>query len=89
MGAGAMVDILVQHPKVDVNCRCMSDGATPLTIAAEKGHVAILLTLLKSERVTIDVHDTRGLPVLSVAASHGQVEAIEALLRHPKVDAYL
>ena len=68
----------------DPNCRSSRDTrcASPLSLAAEEGHLAVLRALLQCERTSVDLRDLHGWTALARAARHGHTEIIEVLLAH-------
>ncbi|KAK3944600.1 ankyrin repeat domain-containing protein 17 [Diplogelasinospora grovesii] len=59
---------------------------TPLSYAAQYGHLAVAKLLLDTEKVDIDSKDTNGQTPLSWAAEHGQEAVTKVLLDTGKVD---
>eukprot|EP00611_Tribonema_gayanum_P000481 TRINITY_DN10334_c0_g1_i3.p1 TRINITY_DN10334_c0_g1~~TRINITY_DN10334_c0_g1_i3.p1 ORF type:complete len:296 (-),score=55.72 TRINITY_DN10334_c0_g1_i3:91-978(-) len=53
---------------------------TPLLLAAEKGHAAVVLALIKHEDTLVGLQDKFGRTALHWCAQHGDVEAVSALL---------
>ena len=75
VGALTSAEILVRHPKIDVNVR-NAHGETALMLACLKGHVALAKLLISKQA---DVNQPGWTP-LHYAATGGHVELIQILL---------
>jgi ankyrin repeat protein len=62
------------------------DGITPLYIAAERGHAAVVSELLAAPSVAADLVDEDGWSPLHVAAWKGHAAVVTALLSCPAVN---
>lgn len=71
----------------DVNAQ--SDGRTPLSWAAEYGHLAIAKVLLATGKADVDRKDDSGRTPLSYAAEKGHETIVELLLATGKADSDL
>ncbi|GIJ98169.1 hypothetical protein Aspvir_000284 [Aspergillus viridinutans] len=58
------------HGHIDVDCKD-EDGRTPLSLASEKGHLAIVKLLLSQDTVDVNSADTVGRTPLSWATTNG------------------
>ncbi|KAK5990811.1 Ankyrin-R-like protein [Cladobotryum mycophilum] len=74
-------ELLSSVDKVDVNTRCQN-GKTPLSYAAEEGHMAIIRMLLQAAKVNIDTAAQSGRTPLSYAAENGHEEIVSLLLKN-------
>lgn len=79
-GFTAIVDLLIQDTRVDVNSTV--NGYTPLCYAAKKGHLEIAKILIDNER--IEINGNNGAKPHKIAAHEGFVEIEQMLLNHPK-----
>ena len=82
LGHGAIVRMLCATPGVDVNLREGSFGATPLLLAAERGHVAVCRVLLGLPDVHVHHTNNDGATALHMAAANGHVDAVLDLMAH-------
>lgn len=57
-----------------------TDRQTPLTVAAEHGHFACLVTLLKDKNTDINIHGRNGRGALSIASGNGHDRIVQVLL---------
>ncbi|WP_257286072.1 ankyrin repeat domain-containing protein [Endozoicomonas sp. SESOKO1] len=77
------VQFLVKDPSVDLNRGVISKSSkhrcTPLMLAIEKNFLEVARIILNVEMVEID--KVLGLNALHIAAQHGQIDAVDLLLR--------
>jgi hypothetical protein len=79
-GHEAVVRLLLDTGKVDVDSTDKKDGRTPLSWAAECGHEAVVRLLLDTGKVDVDSTDKDGRTPLSWAAQN-EHEAVVKLLK--------
>ena len=70
--------LLAHHAAVD---RAAQEGVTPLSRAAEKGHLDVVSCLL-AHHAAMDCANQRGLTPLSKAAQQGHLDVVRCLLAH-------
>jgi Ankyrin repeats (3 copies)/Ankyrin repeats (many copies) len=85
-GHEAVVKLLVETGKVDVDSKVKYHGRTPLSLAAEKGHEAVVKLLVETGKVDVDSKDSYGRTPLSLAAGGGHEAAVKLLVDTGKVD---
>ena len=78
--------LLLQHPKIEVNARSTSDNETALIGAVKQGHANIVKQLLNDPRVEVNAHDTEGMTPLMYAVRNGREESCQLLLQHPHIE---
>lgn len=89
-GHEAMVKLLLETGKVDVDHRADFDGRTPLFLAAKNGHDAIVQMLLETGRVDINtVEALECRTPISWASMNGHEAVVKMLLHTGKVDVNL
>ena len=76
----ALADVLLQGGAI-VTSRTRLGGYTPLALAAEAGHGAVVAALIKAG-ADVNAADTSGTTVLMLAASSGDVKTIRMLVDH-------
>ena len=81
----AVVDVLLEHPELDINFAKPGDGTTALITAAVHGNANIVEKLLKHE-AEINKSDYIDATPLFRAAGNGHGKAVDALLADPKVE---
>jgi ankyrin repeat protein len=86
-GREAVVKLLLETGKVDVNKTDLYKERTALSYAAEGGHEAVVRLLLETVGVDVENKDTFGQTVLSHAARGGYEAVAKLLLKTGKVDA--
>ena len=69
------------YANVDINERNYA-GITPLTIAAEKGHLAIVKLLLEEGGASVNLNSSYGVTPLIAAAAAGHREVADLLLKN-------
>ena len=69
------------YANVDVNERNYA-GITPLTVAAEKGNMAIIKLLVEEGSASVNLTSSYGVTPLIAAAAAGQREAVEYLIKN-------
>ncbi|KAJ2978056.1 hypothetical protein NUW58_g7615 [Xylaria curta] len=79
-GYGAIVKILLDTKKLDINSRDQN-GLTALSIAASYGRNTIVELLLDTTETDIDSQDENGLTALSFAAMNGHEAVVKLLLK--------
>ncbi|CAG9939384.1 unnamed protein product [Clonostachys rosea f. rosea IK726] len=77
--------LLLAAGKVDFDAED-TDGRTPLSWAAEKGHEAVANLLLDTGKVDVDVRDNKGRTPLLWAVEDGREAVVKLLLDTGKID---
>jgi ankyrin repeat protein len=86
-GHEAIVGLLLDTDKVDVDAKDTQYGQTPLSWAVQNGHEAIVGLLLDTDKVDVDAKDTQyGQTPLSWAVQKGHEAMVKLLLDTGKVD---
>ncbi|OKP14576.1 Inversin [Penicillium subrubescens] len=84
--AESMVKLLLENGQVDLNPRA-SDGHTPLSQAASRGHESVVKRLLVTGRVDVDMRGfNKHFTPLLWAAYRGQDSVVKLLLESRRVD---
>jgi ankyrin repeat protein len=74
------------HPKQAFLTRSTNDeGATPIDLAAEKGHLAIVDWIAKCPGVNLNCKDNEGMTCVGRAARAGQADVVNLLLSSPNL----
>ncbi|KAL3254416.1 hypothetical protein ABHI18_008950 [Aspergillus niger] len=81
MGLIGVVKSLLPTGKANLNSKDSDYDQTPLSWAAERGHVAVVKLLLAAEEVDIDSRNSIGRSPLSLAAQNGHDEVVKLLIR--------
>ena len=61
----------------------VSDGFSPLHLAAREGHKGVVSRLLKCDEVQVNEKDDAGMTPLHLACKHSHAEIVKLLLEHP------
>ncbi|OCL00089.1 putative kinesin [Cenococcum geophilum 1.58] len=85
-GHEAVVKLLLETGKANVDSKDNDSGRTPLSRAAEGGHEAVVGLLLETGKVDVDSGDNNGQTPLSRAAEGGHEAVVKLLLETGKVD---
>ncbi|KAI0455693.1 hypothetical protein F5B21DRAFT_178737 [Xylaria acuta] len=85
-GHEAVVQLLLNTGKVDVDSKDNEYGQTPLSWAAENGHKAVVQLLLNTGKVDVNSKDSNGQTPLLWAARNGHKAVVQLLLNTGKVD---
>ncbi len=85
-GHEAVVKLLLETDKVDVDSKDSEYGRTPLSWAAKNGHEAVVKLLLETGKVDIDSKDKIWPDAVLVAARKGHEAVVKLLLETDKVD---
>ncbi|KAL7916264.1 ankyrin repeat-containing domain protein [Trichoderma velutinum] len=83
-----MIRLLLDDDRVDPNGRHV-DGMTPLLVASsspERQSLNILNMLLEEPRVDVSARDDDGCNACALAAKHGILHTVKALLLNPHID---
>ena len=88
-----VVNVLLQHPQVDVNYKDFYNR-TSLWLASYRGHLKVVMSLLNDNRTDVNIRggqDSRtGGPVLATpllaASGEGHVAVVKELISHPQID---
>jgi hypothetical protein len=64
----------------------LADGATPLHIASQEGHVEVVERLLARQGVEVNMTKQNGATALHIASQNGHVEVVERLLAHQGIE---
>ena len=81
-GHVAVVELLLETGRVDVNISPDREGETPLWWAARGEYQDIIMKLLDTGQVDVNVRDINGLTPLWFAARHGHLRHRKAAARH-------
>ena len=83
-----LLELLLSHPRVDVNCKRGHLGLTALHTAAFNNNVESVRLILAEPRFTShnDLDGDDGTTALGLAASEGHWDSVKELVQHPKVD---
>jgi ankyrin repeat protein len=81
-GREVIVKLLLGAIGVDVNQAAVTDGVTPLCMACAGGHESVVDMLLKADGIEIDRKLKDGTRALALAANHGHVKILEAVVSH-------
>ncbi|KAI1847679.1 hypothetical protein JX265_013939 [Neoarthrinium moseri] len=82
-GLGGIISAVLNERNKDARD---SVGRTPLSWAAENGHIEVVKLLLETEQVEVDSKDNGGQTPLSWAAENGHIEVAKLLLKTEQVD---
>lgn len=85
IGHGALLRLLLETEKVDVNSRD-DIGRTALHLAAMNGQDAIVRLLLETNKIDVNARDNIGRTALHLAAVNGQDTIVRLLLETDNVD---
>jgi ankyrin repeat protein len=64
----------------------VQDGATPLYIAAQEGHLEVVKALMAHPELDFDVAEEGGATPLYIAAQEGHWEIVRQLMTGPNLD---
>ena len=92
-----VVDLLLKHPKIDVNKTMSVNGSTPLTMACWKGHNKVVELLLAHPMTDVNKTMTltnswdwecqaTGVTSLIIACHEGHEGVVQLLLSHPETN---
>jgi ankyrin repeat protein len=82
-----IVDQLFDRPgKIDINVRDSRSGNTPLSWAAQEGHLEVFKSLLMNKFISPDAANSSGRTPLSLAAENGHDAIVEILLDTSGID---
>ena len=83
-----LLELLLSHPRVDVNCKRGNLGSTVLHTAASNNNMESVRRILAEPRFTShnDLDGDDGTTALGLAASEGHWDSVKELVQHPKVD---
>ena len=86
-----LLELLLSHPRVDVNCKRGNLGSTVLHTAAFNNNVESVRLILAEPCFTShnDLDGQDGTTALGLAASKGHWDSVKELAQHPKVDLAL
>ena len=82
-----VVEVLLDHPRINPNKLSPKDGTTPLHYAAGRRFVDVVKTLLQSKKtIPNPARGDDGATPLHYAASTNDIEMVEVLLDHPRIN---
>merc|ERR1711974_394457 len=83
-----LVEFLLAHPRLDVNCKDGPLGTSVLHMAAAKNHVEVAKLILAEPRFTLanDLCSLEERSALSIAAIKANWEVLNVLVTHPSID---
>jgi len=84
LGLEAVVKLLLETGKVEVDSKDSKYGQTPLSWAARNGYEAVVKLLLESGKADVDSRDKSGQTPLSWAAQNGHEAVVKLLLERGK-----
>jgi ankyrin repeat protein len=76
-----VVNLLLARKEIQIN-QAMDDGATPLNMACQQGHVKVVKALLARTEVQINKPMNNGATPLIVASYLGNSSVVDVLLSH-------
>ncbi|KAI2694773.1 hypothetical protein CBS147372_9612 [Penicillium roqueforti] len=79
MGYWNIVRLLVQHPGIELNAQDQ-DGYTALAWAADRGHGAVITTLMEREEINKDLMTAGGWSPLMLARVQGHWDNVKDLV---------
>ena len=80
MGSATAVDVLLRH-NANPNTRLV-DRQTPLAVAAQQGHLAVVKRLISEERTDVNLRGKLNRSPLCFAAGQGHLSVVQTLLGH-------
>ncbi|KAF8421802.1 ankyrin repeat-containing domain protein [Tirmania nivea] len=80
--------LLLERNDVDINATD-NNGRSPLSLAAGRGHEAVVRLLLERNDVDVDSNDKYGRPPLLWAAGRGHEAVVRLLLEHDNINLTL
>ena len=80
------VEVLQNHPQVDVNVKDDTDQRTALMWAIEKGYDRPASLLIGNSKVDVNVKGQYGRTALIWAAIKGRLQVVQLLQNHPDLD---
>jgi hypothetical protein len=81
------LNLLLAHPKVDINIKNDRNGETVLHYAACRNDIKVLRRILAHPKVDINAKDDRNCEtVLHYAVCNNDIKILRLILAHPKVD---
>jgi len=81
-----VVRLLVETGKAEVDTKDSRRGQTPLSWAAENGHLEVVRLLVATGKSEVDSKDNSGWTPLSWAAENGHLEVVRLLVETGKVE---
>jgi ankyrin repeat protein len=75
----------LKHDGIELN-RATNNGASPLYVAAERGHTKVVRLLLSKSGIDINKARDGGFTALNVASSNNHFEVVRLLLSQSDID---
>lgn len=85
-GNTTLVELLIHHPRVDVNVSTRTNVYTPLLIACRYGFLKIVQMLLEHPDIDVNKTDRTRVSPLMVACMNGRVAIARCLLGDPSIN---
>ena len=74
------VEVLIEHPGVNLNMKMSTDGRTALHLAAQADAEALaIIAILLNKGARVDITDNNGFTPLHISAAHGSFAAVTHL----------
>jgi ankyrin repeat protein len=85
-GHYACVQLILNHPDIDVNLRSGYYDDTPLLVASEVGNIDIVKLLLQHKDIDVNKHNLLGKTALQTAGKKGHADIVDLLRKHSAID---
>jgi ankyrin repeat protein len=82
----AVVGRLIRRNHALVNQRMTDNGATPLLVAAQKGHLAVVKFLVEEGKASVDQATNDDATPLFIAAQEGHLDVVKYLVEEGKAN---
>jgi ankyrin repeat protein len=85
-GYYACVQLILNHPDIDVNLRSGYFNETPLLVASEIGNIEIVKLLLQHKDIDINIQSWKRKTALQAAGKKGHADIVDLLRKHGAID---